>query len=163
MLPYAWSLAVGQLPAGLALNAVTGVISGTPTAAGTSAFTVQVLDAGSPQRSAQRDLSIAIAAGLPGAFGKSAPSNGAWNRPTALTLSWGASSGATSYEYCVDTSVDTSNDNACAGSWLSTGTTRQAAISGLARSRTYYWQVRALNGAGATVANGGSWWRFTTR
>lgn len=41
---YTWSLSAGSLPAGLSLAAATGVISGTPTAAGTSEFTVQVSD-----------------------------------------------------------------------------------------------------------------------
>jgi hypothetical protein len=36
----------GSLPAGLSLNAATGVLSGTPTDLGTSAsFTIQVTDA----------------------------------------------------------------------------------------------------------------------
>src|SRR3989304_1343238 len=39
----------------------------------------------------------------PSAFNKSSPTNGATNQSTNLTLSWGASSGATSYEYCYDT------------------------------------------------------------
>src|SRR5262245_31272951 len=40
--PYTWSIASGALPAGLTLAASTGVISGTPTATGTSNFTVRV-------------------------------------------------------------------------------------------------------------------------
>jgi hypothetical protein len=43
--PYTWSVTVGTLPAGLTIAASTGVISGTPTAFGTSNFTVQVKDA----------------------------------------------------------------------------------------------------------------------
>lgn len=43
--PYTWSVASGALPAGLALAASTGIISGTPTGSGTSSFTVKVSDA----------------------------------------------------------------------------------------------------------------------
>ena len=55
-----WSVTTGALPAGLALNAATGVISGTPTAAGTVNFTVQVVDDGSTI--AQKALTIVVAA-----------------------------------------------------------------------------------------------------
>ena len=43
--PYTWSISAGSLPAGLTLNTSTGVVSGTPTAAGTSSFTAKVTDA----------------------------------------------------------------------------------------------------------------------
>jgi large repetitive protein len=43
--PYAWSVSAGTLPAGITLNASTGVLAGTPTAGGTSNFTVKVTDA----------------------------------------------------------------------------------------------------------------------
>ena len=59
-----WSLASGSsLPAGLTLNAA-GAISGTPTAAGTTTFTVKVTDASQGQpgpASASQQLSIMIA------------------------------------------------------------------------------------------------------
>jgi hypothetical protein len=42
--PYAWAVTQGQLPTGLALNS-TGVVSGTPTTAGSYTLTVQVTDA----------------------------------------------------------------------------------------------------------------------
>jgi len=41
---YTWQLASGTLPAGLSLNATTGVIAGTPTANGASTFQVSVTD-----------------------------------------------------------------------------------------------------------------------
>src|SRR6188474_2812453 len=41
-----WTISAGTLPANLNLNQINGVISGTPTAAGTSSFTVRVQDAG---------------------------------------------------------------------------------------------------------------------
>lgn len=59
ILPYTWSLASGSLPAGLGLNSA-GVISGTPTTAGTSTFTVQVVDSESPPQAAPAQLNITI-------------------------------------------------------------------------------------------------------
>jgi hypothetical protein len=95
----------------------------------------------------------------PGAFGKTAPANGASGQSLGPTLSWGASSGATSYEYC----VDTSNNGACDVSWVSVGSSTSAVLSGLAPTRTYSWQVRAVNAGGATQADAGTFWTFSTQ
>jgi hypothetical protein len=43
--PYTFAISSGTLPTGLSLGSSTGVISGTPTTAGTSTFNVQVTDA----------------------------------------------------------------------------------------------------------------------
>jgi hypothetical protein len=95
----------------------------------------------------------------PGAFNKSTPANAATGISTSPTLSWGTSTGATSYEYC----YDTTNDNFCTG-WTSTGTVTSVALSGLSEGTTYYWQVRAKNTGGTTYANGSetAYWSFTT-
>jgi hypothetical protein len=61
--PYSWSLESGTLPAGLTLNTSTGVISGMPTAAGSSAFTVKATD--SAALSDTQALSITVAAPPP--------------------------------------------------------------------------------------------------
>lgn len=42
--PYTYAVTSGTLPAGLSLNGATGVLSGTPTAAGSSTFTVRATD-----------------------------------------------------------------------------------------------------------------------
>src|SRR5439155_9206116 len=57
---YVWSVSAGTLPGGLSLAAGTGIISGTPTTAGTAAFTVRATDA-SGSGLAQQPLSITIA------------------------------------------------------------------------------------------------------
>jgi hypothetical protein len=48
----AWSVSLGVLPAGLSLAPTTGIISGIPTAVGTSNFTVQVTSGGCSQTKA---------------------------------------------------------------------------------------------------------------
>ncbi len=55
---YTWSVTVGTLPNGLSLNSSSGAITGTPTATGTSNFTVQVKDANS--NTGTKALSITI-------------------------------------------------------------------------------------------------------
>jgi hypothetical protein len=61
--PYTWSLTSGTLPAGLSLNAATGAITGTPTAAVSSApLTFTVTDSSSPAQSAAASMTLTIAA-----------------------------------------------------------------------------------------------------
>ena len=57
--PYTWTLVSGALPAGLTLSN-SGQITGTPTSAGTSNFTVQASDSSSPPRTATQQFSITV-------------------------------------------------------------------------------------------------------
>jgi hypothetical protein len=61
-LPLSWTLASGSgnLPGGVSLDPGTGLISGTPTAAGTYNFTVMVTDSSVPAQTATQPLSITI-------------------------------------------------------------------------------------------------------
>ena len=59
--PYSWTVSSGSLPAGLALSSA-GVISGVPTAAGSTTFTVRVTDAAA--RTATQSLTLTISSSL---------------------------------------------------------------------------------------------------
>src|SRR5690606_22246430 len=72
-------------------------------------------------------------------------------------LTWGTSSGALSYEYCVD-----SVDNATCDSVWAPVYGLNATVNGLDTDTRYFWQVRSRNSAGASEADSGAWWSFTT-
>jgi hypothetical protein len=58
--PLTWSIASGSLPVGLSLNGATGIVSGIPTAVGTTNFTLQVVDSANPSRTASHAVSIIV-------------------------------------------------------------------------------------------------------
>jgi len=58
--PYRWSLSSGSLPAGLSLDSTKGVISGTPTAAGSFSFTMRVTDNAQPSATATKALTMTV-------------------------------------------------------------------------------------------------------
>ncbi|SDF39147.1 choice-of-anchor tandem repeat GloVer-containing protein [Terriglobus roseus] len=60
--PYKWSIINGALPAGLTLNADSGVISGTPTTQQVSTFTIQILDNEGTPAATTKTFNINIAA-----------------------------------------------------------------------------------------------------
>ncbi len=95
----------------------------------------------------------------PGAFVKTAPANASVWQSTNPVLTWGSSSNVIAYEVC----YDTTNDNAC-NDWVSNGTSTSKTLTGLSMNTPYYWQVRAVNGAGTTYANSSTtaFWSFTT-
>jgi hypothetical protein len=96
----------------------------------------------------------------PGVFNKTSPSNAASSQPTHLTLGWAASAGATSYQYCIDT---TNNDTCDNNAWNGVSTGTSANLTNLLENTTFYWQIRAVNDDGTTYANSGTWWSFETR
>ena len=73
-------------------------------------------------------------------------------------FAWDASANADTYELC----FDTSSNATCDSPWV-TGLTGPglAYVAVLAPGTTYYWQMRARNGAGTTDATGG-WYSFAT-
>ncbi len=93
----------------------------------------------------------------PGNFSKTYPGNSQAQMPVNAALVWGAAADAESYAYC----YDTTNDDACAD-WVSTGKATSVSLQGLKNQTTYYWQARATNLFGDTIANSGAWWSFTT-
>lgn len=95
----------------------------------------------------------------PAAFAKSAPANGSAVAVSGVTFTWNASNGASRYEYC----VDTSNNNNCDNAWVNNAGSTNVELGNLQVGATYYWQVRAVNSAGTTLANNNSWWRFTVQ
>jgi len=116
-------------------------------------------EAGNSQTSSVASVFVSNGSGgaLSSSFFKRSPVNAASDLSRSATLNWAASNGATSYEYC----VDTTNNNSCDTGWTSTAGT-SVGIGGLNSSTTYYWQVRARNAAGAIEADNGKWWNFTT-
>ena len=93
--PYSWSISSGSLSAGLSLNASSGAISGTPTAAGTITFAAQVEDANSS--TATKSLSIAIAAAQPVTIKTTSVPDGSTN--TAYSGFLYAGGGTTPYNW----------------------------------------------------------------
>jgi bacillolysin len=106
------------------------------------------------------DIKLYTCGTMPGAFSKTSPANGSTGVGLSPILSWEPSSGATSYEYC----YDTTDDNACSN-WTSNGTSTSKALSGLNAGTTYYWHVRARNSTETRYSNGAAtaFWSFKTR
>jgi hypothetical protein len=90
-----WSVSSGSLPAGLSLNPSTGVISGVPSAVGTSSFTVSLSDPGPPVQNASASLSITVAPALLGVGTSSLPSGTDGSAYSARLSSTGGAGGGT--------------------------------------------------------------------
>ncbi len=99
----------------------------------------------------------------PGAFSKSMPADNDLSIASRM-LSWQSSTGATSYQVCYTPTI---NDTNCAylGAWKDVGNVTTYTMPNDAKfiwGNRYYWQVKAVNSGGNTLANSGTWWSFTT-
>jgi len=109
---------------------------------------------GTSAYSTARSFTTIVAA--PSAPTLSSPSNGATGVSTSPTVSWNASTGATSYQLQVSTSSSFTttvvNQSGIA--------TTSYAVSGLANNTIYYWRVNATNAGGTSAYS--TAWSFTT-
>ena len=133
--PTEWKVTTGALPDGLTLDKTTGVISGTPTAAGTFDFTVTAANsAGSASKAFTIQISYqpttittqpqnaAVTVGQPATFTVAATGYGLtyqWQYSVDKGQNWTAIDGATSNSYT--TAATTMNMNGCQYSCVVTG------------------------------------------
>jgi hypothetical protein len=97
--PYSWSISSGSLPPGLALDAASGAISGTPTSGGSFGFSVTATDSASPAQSATRALSISVSAAPPPQVTTTSLATGAVGTPYGQTLA--ATSGTPPFTWSI--------------------------------------------------------------
>ena len=138
--PYAWSVSSGSLPAGVTLGSVTGTLSGTPTAAGSSTFTVQVTDADGQSATEATSLAIVSAPAL------SFPAPPSGEVGTAYTDTLTASGGTGPYAWSV------SSGSLPAGITLGSVTGTLSGTPIAAGSSHFTVQVTGADGQSATEA-----------
>jgi hypothetical protein len=137
-LPHTWSITAGALPPGLSLASSAGAISGTPTTAGASSFTVRVSDNAS--HSTVQALSITIIDG-PNITTSSLP-NGAVGAAYSQTVT--AADGVQPYQWSI------AAGSLPAGCSLNPST---GAISGTPTTvNSYSFTVRVTDSAGGVAA-----------
>lgn len=99
--PYDFEILNGNLPPGLVLNNVTGVISGTPTTNGTHSFTINIVDDSLPDnQSVEKQLTIIIGANVTTNCGDFNAVCLSLSCP-ALVKDTGVSSGQSSWAYLI--------------------------------------------------------------
>jgi hypothetical protein len=91
-----------------------------------------------------------------GSLVKLTPANGTPGLASAVTLTWGTSTGASYYQVC----LDQTDNNICDTGWRPAAQATALGLSGLAQG-SYFWQVRALVDGNFVEANSGTWWTFT--
>ncbi len=126
----------------------------TALSAGSTYYWYVIAKNGAGSAPASSTWSFTTAAALPGQVTLTSPGNGVSNQSTTPTVSWSASSNATSYDLYLGTS---NPPGEYVQNLLGTSFTVSTALSA---GSTYYWYVIAKNGAGSAPAS--STWSFTT-
>jgi CARDB/Putative Ig domain len=149
--PYTWSISSGTLPTGLTLNASTGIISGTPSKAATSTFTVKNTD--SKKATTTKSLSITVAAAKPDLVittvsGPTAITRGTTKYTFTATVKnqGAASAGASTLGFYLSTDTAIANTDVLVGTvsitTLAAGASKtvtlSAAIPTTTAAKTYY-------------------------
>jgi len=138
--PYSWSIASGSLPAGLNISPTTGVISGTPTAPGTSNFVVQVQDSTAAVATAAASITVVSPLTLAGGPQPEGTVG------VAYTTSFVAAGGVTPYAWSVVAGSLPPGLAISSSTGVVSGVPTQQAIS------TFTVQVKDTLGATATAA-----------
>jgi len=84
--PYGWSVTAGSLPAGLNLQASSGVISGIPTSPGSNTVTIAAKDSSPTSQTQSRSLTLTITAPAPVVISTTALANATPNAGYSATL-----------------------------------------------------------------------------
>ena len=142
--PFAWSVSAGTLPAGLTLNASTGLLSGTPTTVGSSTFTVRVVDANN--QSATQSVTLVIS-GKPAVPAAPTATPGI----TSATVAWvaPANNGSPLTKYVVTPYLGGTAQAAVTYDAAATIRT----ITGLTAGGSYTFTVAAVNANGTSAAS----------
>ena len=142
-----YSCSASGLPSGMAMNASSCAIYGTPTVAGTFNVTVTVYDSSSPQKTASKVLTLTVAPAAtpaPGSFTLTLTPECS-GTTSQVRLNWGTSSGATSYDIYRN------------GALYAAGVTGTQYINtSVTAGTSYSYYVQAKNSYGATNNSNGT-------
>ncbi len=99
--PYAFTITAGALPSGLALDSTTGLISGTPVAAGNFPFTVQVKDARLYTASANLTIRVSSVSSASSGLTVTTSGLGAGSIGATYSATLGATGGTSPYTWSI--------------------------------------------------------------
>jgi hypothetical protein len=138
-----YAVTSGSLPAGLALNSSTGVISGTPTASSSS--TITVTGTGATAGSATTSVTFAITAVAPSAPVINSITAGDGQLSVNFTAASNGGSAITNYKYSINGSTYIAFSPAV--------TTSPLVITGLTNSTSYPVTIKAVNAINPSSAS----------